>query len=97
MQSSASSGLSSSNRILIVSICAEVGAAILERSSYDISLGNAGWAVCRKRCPNVLEPIREQLRADLVRVGELLTSRQKLWKHPAGCSLLLPAPERCLP
>jgi hypothetical protein len=21
----------------------------------------------------------------------------KLWKHPAGCSLLVPAPERCLP
>ena len=76
MQSSASSGLSSNNRILIVSVCAEVAAAILERSSYDISLGNAEWAVCRERCPNVLEPIREQLRADLGRVGEFLTSRQ---------------------
>src|ERR1700688_177272 len=21
----------------------------------------------------------------------------KLWKHPAGCSLLVPAPDRCLP
>jgi hypothetical protein len=76
MQSSASSGLSSNNRILIVSVCAEVGAAILERSSYDVSSGNAGWAVCLERCPNVLEPIREQLRADLERVGEVLTSRQ---------------------
>jgi hypothetical protein len=32
--------------------------------------------VCRERCSNVLEPIREQLRADLGRVGGFLTSQQ---------------------
>src|ERR1700688_888462 len=92
MQSSASSGLSSNNRILIVSVCAEVAAAILERSSYDISLGNAEWAVCRERCPNVLEPIREQLRADLGRVGEFLTSRQSYGSTQRAASSWCPHP-----
>src|ERR1700722_9145311 len=27
----------------------------------------------------------------------ILDFTAKLWKHPAGCSLLVPAPERCLP
>src|SRR5580692_3051709 len=28
---------------------------------------------------------------------KILDFTTKLWKHPAGCSLLVPAPERCLP
>lgn len=97
MQSSASSGLSSNKRILIVSVCAEVGAAILERFSYDISLRNAGWAVCRERYPNFLEP-NTRIASSRSREGwRSLDFTAKLWKDPAGCSLLLPAPDRCLP